>query len=111
MFLREIINVTDNKTEDIKTPGKRNEKRFKMIDYPLSGLSLSQLPPLVILSMVFIGIWTIIWQGIALWHSAQNQQKNWFMALLILNTLGLLPIIYLLWFKPKEITKKKKAKH
>jgi len=45
--------------------------------------------------------WTVIWKGLGLWYAAGNKQKGWFIAILILNTLGLLPIIYLLWFKPK----------
>ena len=54
---------------------------------------------IAILGLIVIMIWEVIWKGIGLWHSAQNKQKGWFVAILILNTLGLLPIIYLLWFK------------
>ena len=51
---------------------------------------------IAILGLIVIMIWEVIWKGIGLWHSAQNKQKGWFVAILILNTLGLLPIIYLL---------------
>jgi carboxypeptidase C (cathepsin A) len=44
--------------------------------------------------------WVVVWKGLALWYTAQNNQKGWFVAILILNTLGFLPIIYLIWFKP-----------
>ncbi len=50
---------------------------------------------LVILSL----IWSIIWKGMALWHSARNDQRGWFITLLIVNTLGILEIIYLLMFR------------
>ena len=43
--------------------------------------------------------WTLIWKGIALWHSARNKQKGWFILLLIVNTVGFLEIIYLIFFK------------
>ena len=43
--------------------------------------------------------WTLIWKGIALWHSARNKQKGWFIVLLIVNTVGILEIIYLIFFK------------
>lgn len=46
--------------------------------------------------------WEVAWKGMALWFSAKNQQKGWFVTLFILNTLGLLPIIYLIWFRPRE---------
>lgn len=46
--------------------------------------------------------WSIIWKGIALWHSARNKQLIWYIALLIVNTLGILEIIYLSFFKNKH---------
>ncbi len=43
-------------------------------------------------------IWDLIWKGIALWKAGKNKQRNWFIALLVINTIGLLPIIYLRFF-------------
>ena len=43
--------------------------------------------------------WTLIWKGIALCHSARNKQKGWFIILLIVSTVGILEIIYLIFFK------------
>lgn len=40
-------------------------------------------------------IWSLIWKGFALWRSAGLRQKYWFIAILIINTLGLLEIFYL----------------
>ncbi|MDB5266804.1 MAG: hypothetical protein JWN89_619 [Parcubacteria group bacterium] len=40
-------------------------------------------------------IWALAWKGFALWKAAQLQHRNWFVAILVLNTLGLLEIIYL----------------
>lgn len=51
-----------------------------------------------------IAIWSLIWKGIALWKAAQNDQKIWFVAILILNTLGILEIIYLFKFARKPLT-------
>ena len=47
-------------------------------------------------------VWTIILKGFALWHAARGSQKWWFIALLIVNTLGILEIVYLIWFRPKS---------
>ena len=43
--------------------------------------------------------WTMIWKGAALWHSARNKQLGWYLVLLIVNTVGILEIIYLIFFK------------
>lgn len=40
-------------------------------------------------------IWSLIWKGIALWKAAQRGQKAWYVVMLIVNTLGLLEIIYI----------------
>lgn len=40
---------------------------------------------------------------IGLWRSARNDQKWWFAAMLILNTIGILELTYLFYFsKPKK---------
>lgn len=51
-----------------------------------------------------IGLWSIIWKGIALWRAAQQEQKIWFLFILILNTMGILEIIYLFKFAKKRLT-------
>lgn len=43
----------------------------------------------------------IILRGMALWKSARNGQMYWFVALLVINLVGILPLIYLLWFAKK----------
>jgi hypothetical protein len=40
-------------------------------------------------------IWTIFWKGLALWHSGRHNQGWWFVVMLIVNTVGILEIIYL----------------
>ena len=47
--------------------------------------------------VIFI-LWSIVWKGLALWISAREQKKWWFMVLLIINTAGILEIIYILGF-------------
>ncbi len=45
--------------------------------------------------LVLIVIWTIPWKGVALWKAARLSHKSWFIVLLILNTVGILEIIYI----------------
>lgn len=46
-------------------------------------------------------VWSIAWKGAALWHAARNTQTAWYVALLVINTVGILEIIYLAFFRPK----------
>lgn len=48
--------------------------------------------------MYIILIWSLIWKALALWRSARNSQRNWFLIMLIINTVGILEIIYLFRF-------------
>jgi len=47
-------------------------------------------------------LWTMPWKGVALWKSAKLGQKKWFIALLILNTLAILEIIYIFFIARKK---------
>jgi len=46
-------------------------------------------------------VWTLAWKGMALWKAGRHNQPYWFVALLIVNTLGLLEIAYLMWFQKR----------
>ena len=72
----------------------------------LQGLMATSLP----LWVYPVMIWTLIWKGIGLWRSGRNNQLPWFIAMLILNTAGILPIVYLVWFQRKFGTKVSKVK-
>ncbi|MFA5099091.1 MAG: DUF5652 family protein [Candidatus Paceibacterota bacterium] len=45
--------------------------------------------------------WSVIWKGLALWKAARLGDKYWFMALLVINTLGILEILYIYIFSEK----------
>ncbi|OGN28638.1 MAG: hypothetical protein A3A33_01100 [Candidatus Yanofskybacteria bacterium RIFCSPLOWO2_01_FULL_49_25] len=48
-------------------------------------------------------IWAFVWKGIALWKSARTGSKSWFVIFLIVNTLGILEILYVFIFsKPSK---------
>lgn len=46
--------------------------------------------------------WGFFWKGIALWKSGSNKQPVWFVSVLLTNTLGILEIIYILFFQRKK---------
>lgn len=54
---------------------------------------------------VFVGIlliWSLVWKGVALWKAVRNNHTAWFVVMLILNTAGILEIIYILGFSKKS---------
>lgn len=55
--------------------------------------------PLIALVLV----WIIVIKGIALWKSARNDDKWWFIALLLINSLGILELVYIIWFSKKKM--------
>ncbi len=54
------------------------------------------------LLLAIVVTWSIIWKGIALWHAARNNQLVWYIVLIVVNTVGILEIIYLLFFRKKR---------
>lgn len=54
--------------------------------------------------LMVLAIWEMIWKGLGMWRAAQRRQTGWFIAILILNTSGILPILYLYVFSKKEST-------
>lgn len=47
-------------------------------------------------------IWSLVWKGFALWRAAKNESKPWFVALLVINSVGILEIVYLFYFSKKK---------
>ena len=67
-----------------------------MID---TSFSLLQTNPQYMSFIFVLVLWELFWKGIALWKAARESQKYWFIAILILNTAGILPILYIFLFK------------
>jgi len=53
--------------------------------------------------LILIIAWSTVWKAIAAWHAARNNQLGWFIALFIINTVGLLEIIYLAFFAKRNV--------
>jgi hypothetical protein len=47
-------------------------------------------------------LWATPWKGVALWKSARKKQLYWFIAFLLINTVGLLEILYIFVFSKME---------
>lgn len=49
-------------------------------------------------AIVIFFLWSLFWKALALWKSAREGQKVWFGVLLVVNTAGLLEILYIFYF-------------
>ena len=58
---------------------------------------------------ILLLVWSLIWKGIALWKAARASDKAWFIALLIINTLGILEIFYIFVFSKRENSQENKT--
>ena len=67
----------------------------------VNGLyGLPQISP-VLLFVLFL--WSLLWKGMALWRASKNDQKNWFVVMLVVNTIGILELVYLFYFAKKRM--------
>ncbi|VVB77623.1 Uncharacterised protein [uncultured archaeon] len=81
-------------------------------------MNLSPKTAIMVLAftLAVVLIWSLVWKGIALWKAALKKHKAWFIIILIINTWGILEILYIFIFSKfgekktisNKSTKKKK---
>ncbi|MGE5540863.1 MAG: DUF5652 family protein [Bacillota bacterium] len=52
--------------------------------------------------LILVVVWTLVIKGIALWKAARHDHRAWFIILLVVNTLGILELIYLFWLSRRS---------
>jgi len=70
-----------------------------LYDNPKSGI-------IILLITVF---WVLPWKVYSLWTASKKNQKGWFIAILVLNTFGILEIIYTFGVAKKKWSDIRKA--
>jgi len=45
--------------------------------------------------LIVLVLWSLAWKGVALWRAARRRQLGWYVVLLVVNTVGILEIIYI----------------
>jgi hypothetical protein len=50
-----------------------------------------------------IMLWEAFWKIFALWKAANNKQLAWFICIAVINSAGILPIIYLILNRKKTL--------
>jgi len=93
-MVEDIVSVFSGSTEAYQ----------KIADY----LGVSLTVAIAIISLV--AIWSLVWKGIALWKSAGKKHLIWFVVLLIVNTVGILEILYIFVFSKIGLKKDKVGK-
>ncbi len=68
---------------------------FSYVGYGGAPTWLLALLPILASLLVILVLWSVFWKGLALWHSARRGQYWWFVILLVVNTVGVLEIVYL----------------
>ena len=50
-------------------------------------------------AIVILALWDAVWKIIGMWKAGRNNHLAWFICIAIFNTVGILPIIYILLHK------------
>lgn len=66
--------------------------------------------PAFVTLFVFIFLVDFVLRALSLWRAARANQSIWFIALLIFNTIGILPLIYLLFFSKEPLVERERAR-
>lgn len=72
----------------------------------LESITTGNISTEFLAGIILLVIWSAIWKMIALWKAARNNSLVWFIVLAVVNTLGILEILYIFVFsKNKKKTK------
>ena len=56
-------------------------------------------PPLIYYWLIPLIVWSITWKALALWKAARNRQLGWFLFLFVINSAGVLEILYIYYYQ------------
>ena len=68
------------------------------------GMGMPTWGPAFGLGLLIIVVWSLIWKGLALWRAAHRGEKVWFIVFLLINTAGILEIIYLFFITGAKLS-------
>ncbi len=71
--------------------------------------TFEQLYGVPIWILFLVVVWSTVWKGIALWKSAKRNSVLWFIILLVVNTVGILEILYIFLFSEIDLDKYSKS--
>lgn len=68
---------------------------------PISAFYNDYMPLIAVLAL-----WSVIWKGLALYRAGRVKDPVWFVVLLLVNTVGILEILYLFVFSKRASRQK-----
>ena len=75
--------------------------------YAILGEYLGVTAGAALVLVLVLSIWTLIWKGLALWKASKKNSIPWFVIILVVNTIGILEILYLFVFSKMSFKGKK----
>ena len=59
----------------------------------------------LIVFIIVITVWELVWKLIGMWKAGKNNQLTWFIVMGLINSVGIIPIVYIIFFqkKPRRI--------
>lgn len=60
------------------------------------SVGMENIPTWLPYVLIPLLLWSLFWKALALWHAARRGNTVWFIVLLLVNTIGILDIIYLI---------------
>ncbi len=73
-------------------------------------MDINNLNPMIFNVILLLALWSVVWKAMVLWVSARRGQTGWFIFFLLVNTAGIVDIIYLLTTKGFDELKSNKTK-
>ena len=67
---------------------------------------IESLLPLLIPVIIVLSVWELTWKYIAMWKAGRNNHLVWFICIALINTIGILPIIYLIIQRKRTVSPK-----
>jgi hypothetical protein len=52
--------------------------------------------------LIVVCIWEAVWKLVAMWKAGRNNHLAWFICIALINTIGILPIVYILKNRKKN---------
>jgi len=68
----------------------------------MEELGLVGIAGIIWFFIILVWLWSMVWKGIALWRAGRNGDLAWFIVMFIINTAGILEIIYIFAFSKKK---------
>lgn len=65
--------------------------------------AITSMPFWLLPAILIAAAWEMVWKLIALWRAGRNNHLVWFICIGLINTIGVLPIIYILMHRRKQL--------